>query len=35
VGEWFDALVQGMFYLIIAEAFAIGIKLREEQELTI
>lgn len=35
IGEGNDTFVLGMFCLIIAEVFAIGIKLKEEQELTI
>jgi hypothetical protein len=35
---WGDAIgvvIEGIFILIMAEAFAIGMKLKEEQELTI
>ena len=35
IGAGTDTFVLGMFCLIIAEVFAIGIKMKEEQELTI
>jgi hypothetical protein len=34
-GEAFGVVAEGIFILIMAEAFAIGMKLKEEQELTI
>ena len=33
--HFFDAFIFGVFNLIIAEVFAVGLKLQEEQELTI
>lgn len=33
--HFFDAFIFGVFNLIMAEVFAVGLKLREEQELTI
>ena len=33
--HFFDAFLFGVFNLIIAEVFAVGLKLQEEQELTI
>ena len=34
-GHFFDAFIFGVFNLIVAEVFAIGLKLQEEQDLTI